>query len=206
MTNETELMPCPFCGGDAIIEKLYAGGRRSACKKCHVRQEVNCKTDIIGNEGDIYAIKQWNTRADAQSVPEGFALVPLEIINFLNGSEPLCGEYFGSPHPDEKGAYWWRTHLRKRMIAAAQKQNTPPTPLNDASVDLDALKREVTDLPSVYKIDSVHRAEQCEDRIRVIEYLHQRGLIVYGKTQSTVHKQDIDNRGVHDDAKKTGMR
>ncbi|AEP08934.1 hypothetical protein MICA_597 [Micavibrio aeruginosavorus ARL-13] len=88
----------------------------------------------------------------------------------------------------EEAAAAWNTR------AAAPKQNTPPTPLNDAhlgdlnqqddppdaverGVDIEELKRDVVDLPSVYKIDSVHRAEQYEDRLRVINYLHQRGLI-----------------------------
>ena len=35
-----------------------------------------------------------------------------EVIEFLFGKAPLDGVWFGDPHPTEKGAFWWRKHLR----------------------------------------------------------------------------------------------
>jgi hypothetical protein len=35
-----------------------------------------------------------------------------EVIAFLLGEGPLDGVWFGDPHPTEKGAFWWRKHLR----------------------------------------------------------------------------------------------
>lgn len=42
-------------------------------------------------------------------------IYPGELVNivaFLLGEEPLEGVWFGDPHPTEKGAFWWRKHLR----------------------------------------------------------------------------------------------
>lgn len=34
------------------------------------------------------------------------------VLAFLSGEAPLEGVWFGDPHPTEKGAFWWRKHLR----------------------------------------------------------------------------------------------
>lgn len=37
--------------------------------------------------------------------------VPIEVVRFLKGSAPLDGVWFGDPHPDGPGQYWWRKYL-----------------------------------------------------------------------------------------------
>ena len=38
-----------------------------------------------------------------------------EVMAFLLGEGPLDGVWFGDRHPTEKGAFWWRKHLRAAM-------------------------------------------------------------------------------------------
>jgi hypothetical protein len=40
-----------------------------------------------------------------------------EMVAFLCGESPLDGVWFDEPHPTEKGAYWWRKHLRAAIAA-----------------------------------------------------------------------------------------
>lgn len=35
-----------------------------------------------------------------------------EVVAFLCGEAPLDGVWFGGSHPTERGAFWWRKHLR----------------------------------------------------------------------------------------------
>lgn len=44
------------------------------------------------------------------------AIVPMEVIEFLRGSAPLDGVWFGDKHPTEKGAFWWRRRLAAPAI------------------------------------------------------------------------------------------
>lgn len=36
-----------------------------------------------------------------------------DVMKFLLGEGPLDGVWFGDKHPTEKGAFWWRKHLRQ---------------------------------------------------------------------------------------------
>jgi hypothetical protein len=54
-----------------------------------------------------------------------------DVIAFLMGEAPLDGVWFGDKHPTEKGAFWWRKHLRaiasspaevRRRAIAARKE------------------------------------------------------------------------------------
>ena len=59
--SEIKLKPCPFCGGEARINKGHsrlAEWYTVSCSKCHVTQTVR----YIKPEK---AIEAWNTRADA---------------------------------------------------------------------------------------------------------------------------------------------
>ncbi len=40
-----------------------------------------------------------------------------EIVEFLDGSAPLEGVWFGEPHPTERGAFWWRSRLTAALAA-----------------------------------------------------------------------------------------
>jgi len=58
------LLPCPFCGGEAIMVKTQKCGRYVMCLICEVRTE-EYETDYIGSAYGK-AIDVWNRRE-----PEG---------------------------------------------------------------------------------------------------------------------------------------
>lgn len=66
MSNK--LKPCPFCGGEAEIERQYHGGYVVYC------QNENCGCAIFGNRDEV--LKAWNTRADE---PETYDDIQAEI-------------------------------------------------------------------------------------------------------------------------------
>ena len=56
------LLPCPFCGGEAIVVKTESCGRYIGCWDCGGRTE-EFETDYAGSAHDK-AIAAWNRRAD----------------------------------------------------------------------------------------------------------------------------------------------
>lgn len=61
MTDTPELLPCPFCGGEAFIGEPYGEGRYVAeCLRCTTRRDYAVSTKE-------QAIELWNTRADHQA-------------------------------------------------------------------------------------------------------------------------------------------
>ena len=63
MTATDELLPCPFCGGEARVRHLTTAGVRThsmvECTNCHV------KTDYYVHEfGERNVAKIWNRRID----------------------------------------------------------------------------------------------------------------------------------------------
>lgn len=50
----------------------------------------------------------------------------IEMLQFLDGSRPLDGVWFGEEHPKQRGEYWWRKHLHRAFDEAAHgiKENT----------------------------------------------------------------------------------
>lgn len=77
MQQARELLPCPFCGGDA--ERIdfgpgdteNDGGSCIACKRCQASGpvEFGFKENFIAN---------WNRRTALRAAPEGYVLVPVE--------------------------------------------------------------------------------------------------------------------------------
>jgi Lar family restriction alleviation protein len=63
--KESEIKPCPFCGGEAELRiaseiwrscgKVEIGGWKVACKKCEIETAL---------ENRDTAIKKWNRRSD----------------------------------------------------------------------------------------------------------------------------------------------
>lgn len=53
----TELLPCPFCGGEASKRLFYKGKYRVHCNVCDAHSG-----DVCDTEAD--AIAAWNTRAE----------------------------------------------------------------------------------------------------------------------------------------------
>lgn len=76
MMNDKELKPCPFCGGEAVIEKHSVGHTKDTtfvnykigCEKCeiwfHGRTEVGISDGkpFMIEDGYTKAIEKWNKR------------------------------------------------------------------------------------------------------------------------------------------------
>ena len=61
------LLPCPFCRGEAIVVKTESCGRYIGCWDCGGRTE-EFETDYAGSAHDK-AIAVWNRRADDENKP-----------------------------------------------------------------------------------------------------------------------------------------
>lgn len=63
--SEIRLLPCPFCGGKAILESDKIGKEQKL-------YYVSCKDDCVTQYGysptKEYAIKKWNTRKPMQEI------------------------------------------------------------------------------------------------------------------------------------------
>ena len=64
----TNLLPCPFCGGNASIPESYPYHHLVFCTSC------GCKTDICDTEAE--AIAAWNCRIE----PDG-QLVEIALVD-----------------------------------------------------------------------------------------------------------------------------
>ncbi len=72
--EEVELLPCPFCGGEASIDKKLSWDNwRIRCSSCYVMYENELKSEII---------RVWNLRH--QNKEKGLAL---KIGHYLNDLE-----------------------------------------------------------------------------------------------------------------------
>jgi len=101
-TNEVrELLPCPFCGGKANIERIGTP-RQSCLVACS-----NCGTFLETGEQGMECGSAWNSRA--VMLPEGWKLIPIEptpsmILNGwligLNPKEAYADMLASAPQPD----------------------------------------------------------------------------------------------------------
>ena len=66
MTQREELKPCPFCGSAAEDGMGYN------------YHKVCCSSFACRMSNTYFTKKEWNMRAKAQAVPEGWKLVPIE--------------------------------------------------------------------------------------------------------------------------------
>lgn len=51
-----ELLPCPFCGGEAKVENEFLGTWKVRCQKC------SCEVGRYWFWTERHAIEAWNTR------------------------------------------------------------------------------------------------------------------------------------------------
>lgn len=70
-----KLQPCPFCGGNAVLERLARGSKMLyiACERCHIKTPQQCSgeqiysafTGKVLTETDVVSslCSKWNRRA-----------------------------------------------------------------------------------------------------------------------------------------------
>lgn len=79
------LKPCPFCGGDVKLERTLKRDSWGVVCRNTLNLGGTCAIEQIPSKSKEAAITRWNMRAiineakeEAQGIPEGYALVPLE--------------------------------------------------------------------------------------------------------------------------------
>ena len=69
----------------------------------------------------------------AQPEQETWSTEQWAMLHFLYGAGEFDGVWFEQKHPTEKGAFWWRTHLRRLFGDAPQPPVSQPDHLRDAT-------------------------------------------------------------------------
>lgn len=65
-----------------------------------------------------------NTPTQAGMIEAARVTITREAWDFLCGAGALEGLYFGNPHPERKGRFWWRAAIREAGVEAADDQTT----------------------------------------------------------------------------------
>jgi Lar family restriction alleviation protein len=96
MVTKIKLLPCPFCGGEAIVVKTESCGRYIGCWDCGGRTE-EFETDYAGSAHDK-AIAAWNRRAGndtnvATNADRIRSMSDEELAEFLGDEPPYFATY-----------------------------------------------------------------------------------------------------------------
>lgn len=65
--SELKLLPCPFCGGEAVLETTIGRKGYDACVFCNCSASVCSVTCDDVSEAEIGAIAAWNRRAQPEN-------------------------------------------------------------------------------------------------------------------------------------------
>lgn len=62
--SEIELLPCPFCGGEASISEIPSAGGGTRVIQVAGCNNEECDVEFPGHARKVDAAKQWNTRVN----------------------------------------------------------------------------------------------------------------------------------------------
>ena len=85
--SETKLLPCPFCGGEAILR--HNGWTDKDCVVCCV---CGCRQEDSNTEDE--AAKKWNTRKQIERIADRLK-EEIEVLEDFKEFNILHGEYRG---------------------------------------------------------------------------------------------------------------
>jgi hypothetical protein len=63
----------------------------------------------------------WTQPQPEQGEPVAWSDEQLKMLNFLYGAGEFDGVWFGEKHLIERGAFWWRKHLRRLFTTPPQR-------------------------------------------------------------------------------------
>jgi len=128
------LLPCPFCGSEAVLETTIGRKGYDACVFCDCSASVCSVTCDDVSEAEIDAIAAWNRRAEPHWIPVTERL-PTECGYYLSVVERIAPDELGGNNTRVKIMRWlgadWRypTHIPKWINEAITETVTHWMPL-----------------------------------------------------------------------------
>lgn len=81
--SEIELLPCPFCGGEAKLHhNLLTDKFKVWCSKC------DCRTDVYSDKEE--AIRKWNTRKPMERILERLKGIVVQRVAWFGKKDEIC--------------------------------------------------------------------------------------------------------------------
>ena len=77
MMNRETLLPCPFCGGEAVFREGHRNHWRTECQQCELAHPTWVVRQIDPKPALIAA---WNTRATASSLAQPCSPTPTDEV------------------------------------------------------------------------------------------------------------------------------
>lgn len=164
---------CPCCGRKAVYENFVIENV-VRCDWCGLHiSRPNSKDGYSIGEDSIMA---WEKRAtegkgEAQGdMPESVLNAAIAVVTAQNAFSAaqdisICGK-----HVDEADEVLIRSIYDLELALRAYKPET-------GTVDVEAITKQVLELPHVYIKDSIHLAEMLNDRERVLDYLAAQNML-----------------------------
>jgi hypothetical protein len=99
----SELLPCPFCGGDKLKLRLLGDQRAYVCQDCEAQGPKSLESGSIPYSGEFPLA--WNRRASQAEIErlKAALTVCLEAVNKAGGTA-LGVAMSGKNHPNPDGA------------------------------------------------------------------------------------------------------
>lgn len=149
-----ELLPCPFCGGEAMLTKSYAtNGNFVVCSKCGTSINSAWPDDVKHG-----AIVQWNTRAtpcaesrptQPQAVGDAAQEDPMlfQVLNFIEYARSVEMRLFGEEAKDKAlerdSIREMADELWQKLDAIKWGTKKTPSPVGDVGEALDDIANRI---------------------------------------------------------------
>lgn len=123
MTKDEALKMClEYIETDAHERKYVRHAIKEALAEQDSKDKEQAKTDSFVRQLD-------EALAQPEQEPVAWTDEHLQFLNFLYGAGEFDGVWFEQKHQTEKGAFWWRKHLRRLFDAPPQRK-----PLTDEEI------------------------------------------------------------------------
>jgi hypothetical protein len=83
-------------------------------------KSAHVSTDLVWKRHDCVQALEEALAKQEQGKPVDWSDEQLKMLNFLYGAGEFDGVWFEQKHPTEKGAFWWRKHMKRLFDTAPQ--------------------------------------------------------------------------------------